>query len=150
MQHILGSHEIKRHGHFADTHPKITESAFSFPEFVPTCKKWVYSICSFLEFRILEFHDQTGHTNFWTWPLKKILISFQFLWICINMQKISHSICSFFRHSQLQSPVTRLATPIFDHANLKNFQAPFNWHEFLPACKKSVNSICSFFKYSQL
>ena len=31
----------------------------------------------------------------------------------------------------------------------QKFQAPFNLHEFLPACKKSVNSICSFFRYSQ-
>ena len=34
---------------FDHDHSKITESNFSFPEYVPTCKKSDYSICSFFE-----------------------------------------------------------------------------------------------------
>ena len=51
------------------------------------------------------------------------------MWICINIQKISYSICSFFRYCQFQSSITRLATPISDHANLQNFQSHFSLHE---------------------
>ena len=36
-------------------------------------------------------------------------------------KKSVYSICSFLRYSQFQPPVTRLATPIFDHAHIKNF-----------------------------
>ena len=36
--------------------------------------------------------------------------------------------------------MTWLATSIFDHTNLQNFQRPFNSHEYVPARKKSVNS----------
>ena len=32
---------------FDHAHPKIIESTFSFPEFVPAWKKWLYSICLF-------------------------------------------------------------------------------------------------------
>ena len=42
-----------------------------------------------------------------------------------------------------------MATPIFDQAQPKIFQAPFNLDELVPECKKSVNYICSFFRYSQ-
>ena len=35
---------------FDHIHPKITGSNFGFPEFVPACKKPVYSICSFLRY----------------------------------------------------------------------------------------------------
>ena len=38
-------------GPFEYTHPKIIESTFSFPEFIPKSKKSVYSICSFLRYR---------------------------------------------------------------------------------------------------
>ena len=44
-------------------HPKITKATFRFPEFVPTCKKSVYSINWDT---ILEFYDQSGHTHFLT------------------------------------------------------------------------------------
>ena len=60
-----------------------------------------------------------------------------------------YSICSFFKYSQFQSPMTRLTTPIFDHAYPKNFQSSFNLCEIVPACKKSVSSISSFLRYSQ-
>ena len=65
------------------SHPKNFESIFTFPEFVPACKKSVYPICSFLGY------------------------------------------------SQLQSPVTGMATPIFDHAHTKTFDQLLilvNWY----------------------
>ena len=47
------------------------------------------------------------------------------------------------------SPVTRLATPIFDHAHPNNFWSALNFCDHVSACKKSVYSICSFFRYCQ-
>ena len=41
-----------------------------------------------------------------------------------------------------------LATPIFDHAQPKKFQSPFNLCEIIPACKKSFSFISSFLRYS--
>ena len=45
IQQILGSHKLKDLAY-----PKITEAIFSFLEFVASCKKSVYSICSFLRY----------------------------------------------------------------------------------------------------
>ena len=77
-------------------------------------------------------------------PPKKIDQFLIFVNLYQHAKKNSHS--NLFI---LQSPVTRLATPNFDYANLKDFQPPIYLHEFVPACKKSVSSICSFFRYSQ-
>ena len=45
----MGSHELNNHTHFWPHPPKkIIEASFRFPEFVPACRKSVYSICSFL------------------------------------------------------------------------------------------------------
>ena len=71
IQPILGSYELKGKGIFGHALPKIIKTIFSFPDFVPACKKSVYSICSFL------------------------------------------------RYIQFESPVTKLAIPIFDHAHPK-------------------------------
>ena len=91
MQQILGFHELTSLG---NTHPKIIESAFSFPEFVKACKRSVYSICSLLRYNQF-FHEQNGHAHFWLCPPQKIL------WICIKMQKKkSSSTRSFFRNCQ--------------------------------------------------
>ena len=48
-QQILGSHELKGQDHFDNARPKIIELNYSFPEFVPACKKSVYFICSFFK-----------------------------------------------------------------------------------------------------
>ena len=143
MQQNLGSHELTSPNHFWPCPPK------------KHCIPWhCIAICTSMQKvsvfhmfifemnikSILKSHDQTGLTHFRPWSLKKYLICFYFLWICINMQKISSSVCSFFRYS----PSTRLPTPIFDHAHPKMFLSPFNLHEFVPACKTSVNTICSF------
>ena len=44
-----------------------------------------------------------------------------FLNLYQHARKICYSICSFLRYSQSYSPVTRLATPIFNDAHLKTF-----------------------------
>ena len=45
IQQNLGSHELKDHNYL-----KIIEAFFSFPEFVSSCKKSVYSDCSSLKY----------------------------------------------------------------------------------------------------
>ena len=49
IQRVLVSHKLKDHGHFWP-HLKIDETTFSFPDFVPACKKSFYSISSFLRY----------------------------------------------------------------------------------------------------
>ena len=53
---------------------------------------------------------------------QKILeITFSFPQFPLASKKSVHSINSFLTHSQFYSPVTRLATPISDHAHPKFF-----------------------------
>ena len=40
---------------------------------------------------------------------------------------------SLFRDSQFWSPVTRMAALIFNNSYIKNFLAPFDLHQFVPA-----------------
>ena len=82
---------------FDQAHPKIIETTFKFPKFIPTCKKLVYSICSFL------------------------------------------------RYSQFYGLETKLAAPILDHVQQRNFQSIFNFREFVSKDKKKAVSpiICS-------
>ena len=49
IQRVLVSHKLKDHGDFWP-HLKIDETTFSFPDFVPACKKSFYSISSFLRY----------------------------------------------------------------------------------------------------
>ena len=58
IQQILGSHELKSNDIFNHAHPKITESTFSFPEFLPACKNSVYSIHSILRYPFLTMSTQ--------------------------------------------------------------------------------------------
>ena len=85
---------------------------------------------------IFESRDQTGYTHFWLRSPQKFSITFYFTWICTRMQISVNSTCSFLRYSQFWSPVTKLATLIFDHAKAKNFRRTFNFCEFVSACKK--------------
>ena len=72
----LWSQELKGHGYFEHIYLRIIDSTFSLPEFVPTCKKSAYFICSFLKYNFsLESHDQAGHTHFSPCSPKKLLIS---------------------------------------------------------------------------
>ena len=62
--------------------------------------------------------------------------------------KISvHFIQSFLKYSQFQSPVTRLATPIFDNVHLKNFWSNFNLCELVSTCKESGYFTDLFWRY---
>ena len=46
---FIKSHKLKGHDHFDHAHTNIIETPFSFSQFIPACKKSVYSICSFLK-----------------------------------------------------------------------------------------------------
>ena len=99
----------------------------------------IYSVCSF--FRYSQFYspitrlttpifDHTHPENFQaTFNLYKFVPK-------PACKKIVNSMCSFFRYNQFQIPETRLATSIFEHAQPKNFQSAFNFHEFVSTCKK--------------
>ena len=67
------------------------------------------------------------------------------------MQKKSvHSINSLLRYSQFLSPVTRLVTPISDHAQPNIFWSIFNWREFVLTYKKTGRLIDLFWRYGWL
>ena len=50
---------------FDHAHPKIIESTFSMQ------KTSLFHLLIFKMQSISESHDQTSHTHFWQWPLKK-------------------------------------------------------------------------------
>ena len=70
---------------------------------------------------ILESHDHTCHTHLRPCPSKIFLTCFYFLKICINIKKISFSICSFLTYSQL-SPVTIWPHPFLAMSTSKTFK----------------------------
>ena len=55
---------------FDHAHPKIIESTFSMQ------KTSLFHLLIFKIQSISESHDQTSHTHFWQWPLKKLSINF--------------------------------------------------------------------------
>ena len=57
--------------------------------------------------------------------IKIIESTFNFPEFVPAWKKSVYSICSFLRYSQFWIPVTRLATPIFHHAQQKNFLISF-------------------------
>ena len=99
---MWGSHELKGHAH---GHPKIIEATSSFLEFVPACKKLVFSIFFFLETKpIFESHDQTSHTNFWICPFKKFRPTFNFREFVLTCKKSADLINLFWINSWLNNP----------------------------------------------
>ena len=68
IQQILRSHELKGHAYL-----KITEATCSFPEFVASCKKSVYSNCSLLRYS-QESRNRIEHTHFLSVLPKKLSI----------------------------------------------------------------------------
>ena len=65
--------------------------------------------------------------------------------------KISvHSIYSFWRHGQFQSPMKRLTTPVSDHAQLKHFDQLLIYVNFYQHAKKSDYFIDLFWRYGWL
>ena len=86
IQQILRSHELEGH-----TYPKIIEATFSFPKFVASSKKSIYSNYSFLryiQFSIFKSCNQIDDTHFLPFPPKKLLVKNFFILIVLNMQKI--------------------------------------------------------------
>ena len=77
IQQILVSCELNKWPYsFLTTPTQKSEITLSFPEFAPACKKLLHSIHLFLS------------THFLQCPPKTFLISFYYMWICINMQEI--------------------------------------------------------------
>ena len=116
----------------------ITESTFSSPEFEPARKNnFIPSIPFWVPWPDWShpFLTMSIQKNFWS--------AFNFCDHVSTCKKPVNLICSFFRYSQFLSPITRLATFIFDHAHTKKFQSPFNLCKIVPACKKSVPSFLS-------
>ena len=100
--------------------------------------------------QILGSHALNDHAHFWPGPPKNHWNNFFLSRICTTTKKSVHSINSFLRYSQFQSPVTRLTTPVSDHTNAKNFWSTFNWCEFVSTCKKSGYFIDLFWRYGWL
>ena len=72
--------------------------------------------------QILGFHEHKGHSHFDHVHSKIIESTFSFPEFVLACNKSVYSICSFLKYSQFQSLVTRLATPIFDHAHPRIFK----------------------------
>ena len=75
---------------------------------------------------------------------KIIESTFSFPEVVTAPKKSVYSLCSFLGYSQFSSPVTRLATTTFYHAQSRNFQPPFNLREFVPAWKHENIELTSF------
>ena len=71
--------------------------------------------------QILGSHALNDHAHFWPGPPKNHWNNFFLSRICTNTKKSVHSINSFLRYSQFQSPMTRPTTPFFDHVHPKIF-----------------------------
>ena len=85
VQKILGSHEVKDHSTVDQSHPKIIEATFNFPELVQACKKISLFHLFILEIQSnLKSLDQTPHTHFLTMPFQKI---FDQLLIFMNLHQ---------------------------------------------------------------
>ena len=109
-------------------------------------KNSLYSICPFFRQSILESCDDAGHTHFWQMHSQK---KFDQLFIFLHVstcKKSVYSISSFIqlRYNEFQSPQTKLATSIFDHAQWKNFWSAFNFYKLYQHAKiEADSSICS-------
>ena len=112
---------------FDQAHPKITESTFSFPEFVPANNQFIPSV-HFWDKGQSESSLTSLATLIFEHTHQKIFGQLLILWICINMQKISYCICSFYlsvnsmclyicSFSYSNCSVTSLAKPIFDYTH---------------------------------
>ena len=137
------------HPFLTNAHPKNFWTAFNSCDHVSTCKKSVYSICSF--FNYSQFFRVPSPD--WPHPFLTMINpeTFNHLLICVKLcqhaNKSVNSISSFIRlrYNQFQSSETRLATPIFDDAQPKHFWSAFNFCKFVSICKKNeaVSLICS-------
>ena len=118
---------------------KIIKATYSFPEFVPACKKLVYSVCSFFEIKSsLDSREQIVPPIFDLADPKNFKSNFNLQDFVLACKKLVDPICSFFIYNQLQSPKTRLAMPIFNYAQPKQKnRSTFNFCAFVSTCKKT-------------
>ena len=77
--------------------------------------------------QILGSYELNGHTIFDPAQPKIIESTFSSPEFQPACKKTFHSIYSFLRYCQFLSPVTRLATPIFEHAQHKRFFINFKF-----------------------
>ena len=134
---------------FDNAHPKVFESTFSFSESVPACKKSVISYVHFWDTVSFKVSWPDWPHPFMTMPTQK---KFDQLLISLNLYQYAKNQFFHLFILQIQSILETCHQTGHTHFWLsqpKNFQSTFDLHEFVPACKKSVNSICSFFRYSQ-
>ena len=101
IQQIFRSHKLKGYDHFWPPHPKIIESTFGFPKFVPAWKKIsLFHLFIFEIKSILEPDDQTGHTHFRPCPhknFKSLFNLFEFVPACKKLIPSVHSDLFNFR-----------------------------------------------------
>ena len=101
---------------FDQTHPKIIEITFCFPEFAPPCKKSVYSINSFLRYsqfsspviRLVTPISAQAHPNFF-WSTFNLC---EFVSIC---KKSGYFIGLLWRYGWLKNAAIWLAEKILTH-----------------------------------
>ena len=91
-----------------------------------------------------------GTPNFEHIHPKIIEITFSFPEFAPACKKLVHSINSFLRYSQFQSPVRRLTKPMSDHGHTKIFWSTFIVCEFVSTCKKWGYFIDLFWRYGWL
>ena len=138
---------VESRDHFSSRLPKNHSINFSFPEFVLACKKSsLLHLFIFVIQSILDFRDKTVHTYFWTWPPENNFDQF-FIFVSLLQHAKNRLIPSAHSSDTIfQSPIIRLATPIFDHTHPINLQSPFNLREFVPASKTQLISSFHFWE----
>ena len=100
--------------------------------------------------QILGSYELNGHTIFDHAHPKIIESTFSSPEFPPACKKPFHSIYSFLRYCQFLSPVTRLATPIFEHVQHKRFFINFKCMGICITSKKSRNFIPLFWRYGWL
>ena len=77
--------------------------------------------------QIIGSHEPKRQGHFWPHPPKNYWNNFKLFWICTSMEKVSlfHQFILEDSVNFTVSPITRLAAPIFDHANPNFFQLTF-------------------------
>ena len=121
-------------------HPKYFWSVFNFCEFVLTCKKSVYSICSFFKYRVPS--PDWPHP-FSTMPTPKI---FKHLLICLNWSLICMQknllIPSVYSRYTVNFKLQRPDCLLLPVPNQKIFDQLFFVNLYQNAKKEAVSSIC--------
>ena len=128
---------------FDYSHPKINESTFSFPEFLPACKKSVYLSIHLLT-QFLSPVTRLATTIFDHVYPTIFFISFPFLRICINTQEISLFQMFILQIQSILEYRDQIGlTYILTNPNKKNFELLVFVNLYQHAKNEVVSSICS-------